>query len=133
MPALLLAGLPEQTALGTNKMQACCGTALAVRNYARGGLIQWKDVRLGVMWTLVFAALGAWTVTMVSTDFLRRIIPWLLLGIAAYTLLAPRMGSEKRAALMGAGSFALLGGAVLGLSYRLRSPHSLTPPASQTR
>lgn len=114
VPALLLAGLPEQTALGTNKMQACCGTALAVRNYARGGLIKWPEVRAGVMWTLVFAALGAWAVTMVKPDFLRRIIPWLLLGIAAYTVLAPRMGSEKRAARMGAGTFALLGGAVLG-------------------
>ncbi|HEX2747568.1 MAG TPA: TSUP family transporter, partial [Verrucomicrobiales bacterium] len=59
VPALLWAGLPPGIALGTNKMQSCCGTALAVRNYARAGLIQWRDVRAVVFCTLVFAALGA--------------------------------------------------------------------------
>jgi uncharacterized protein len=114
VPALLLAGLPEQTALGTNKMQACCGTALAVRNYARAGLITWPAVRAGVLGTLLFAALGAWTVTQMSADFLRPVIPWLLLGIAVWTIAAPRMGEEARAPRMPAAGFALLGGAVLG-------------------
>src|SRR6187549_1905519 len=67
IPALLWAGLPVQTALGTNKMQACCGTGLAVRNYARAGLIHWREVRTGVLVTLVFAALGAWTVGQMDT------------------------------------------------------------------
>ena len=114
IPALLWAGLPVQTALGTNKMQACCGTALAVRNYSRAGLIHWREVRAGVLVTLVFAALGAWTVGRMDSTFLRRIIPWLLIAIAAYTMLCPRMGAVKRQARLTPLTFALLGGAALG-------------------
>ncbi len=114
IPALLWAGLPPQTALGTNKMQACCGTALAVTNYARAGLIKWHEVRAGTGFTFLFAAIGAWAVTMVKPDFLRSVIPWLLLVIAAYTALCPRMGQVKRAARLSPLTFSLLGGAVLG-------------------
>ncbi len=114
IPALLWAGLPVQTALGTNKMQACCGTALAVRNYSRAGLIHWRDVGTGVLVTLVFAALGAWTVGRVDPAFLKRIIPWLLIAIAVYTVLSPRMGAVKSRARLQPLTFALLGGSVLG-------------------
>ncbi len=114
IPALLWAGLPVQTALGTNKMQACCGTALAVRNYSRAGLIHWRDVRTGVLVTMVFAALGAWTVGRVDPAFLKRVIPWLLIAIAVYTVLSPRMGAVKSKARLTPVTFALLGGAALG-------------------
>ncbi len=114
IPALLWAGLPVQTALGTNKMQACCGTALTVRNYARAGLIHWRDVRTGVLVTMVFAALGAWTVGRVDPAFLKRVIPWLLIAIAVYTVLSPRMGAVKSKARLTPVTFALLGGAALG-------------------
>ena len=114
VPALLWAGLPPQVALGTNKMQACFGTALAVRNYARAGLIHWPEVRAGVLVTLVFAALGAWCVGLVDKDLLRRIVPWLLILIAVYTVFSPRMGEVKGRARLTPLTFALLGGAVLG-------------------
>lgn len=114
IPALLWAGLPVQTALGTNKMQACCGTAIAVRNYTRAGLIHWREVRAGVLCTLVFAALGAWAVTLVDAGFLKRIVPWLLIAIAVYTALSPRMGQVKSEARLSPVPFALIGGAVLG-------------------
>lgn len=114
IPALLWAGLPVQIALGTNKMQACCGTALAVRNFARAGLIHWREVRAGVLCTLVFAALGAWAVTLMDAGFLKRVVPWLLIAIAAYTALSPRMGQVKSEARLSPLPFALLGGTVFG-------------------
>lgn len=114
VPALLWAGLPVDAALGTNKMQSCCGTALAVRNYARAGLVHWREVRAGVLVTLVFAALGAWCVGRLDPVLLRRVIPWLLIGIAVYTVLSPRMGEVKNAARLSPLTFALLGGAALG-------------------
>ncbi len=114
VPALLWAGLPETVALGTNKMQSCCGTALAVRNYSRAGLIHWPEVRAGVLVTLVFAALGAWCVGRIDPALLRRVIPWLLIAIAVYTVLSPRMGAVQKKARLSPLTFALLGGAVLG-------------------
>ena len=41
VPALLWAGLPPQMALGTNKMQSTWGTLMAVRKYAKAGLVSW--------------------------------------------------------------------------------------------
>jgi len=114
VPALLWAGLPPQMALGTNKMQSCCGTALAVRNYARAGLVHWHEVRTGILFTLLFAALGAWMLGYIDPAFLKRAVPWLLIAIAVYTVLSPRMGEVQRHARLTPFTFALLGGAVFG-------------------
>ncbi len=114
VPALLWAGLPPQMALGTNKMQSSWGTLMAVRKYAKAGLVAWQDVRLAVLITFVFAALGTWTVTQVSNDALKLIVPWMLMGVAVYILVSPRMGKQPVAARLSAAAFALLGGSVLG-------------------
>jgi len=114
VPALLWAGLPVQWALGTNKMQAACGTALAVTRFARAGWIDWREMRLAVAVTFVFAALGACAVSMLSKDLLKMIVPWLLLGVATYALLSPRLGLRRSAARLSANTFAILGGSLLG-------------------
>lgn len=114
VPALLWAGLPVQWALGTNKMQGFCGTALAVSHYAKAGLVTWREVRLAVAITFVFAMLGSWAVTLLSKDVLKMIVPWLLLTVAVYALLSPRLGLQRSRPRLSASSFACLGGSVLG-------------------
>ena len=64
--------------------------------------------------TFVFAALGAWAVTLLSKDLLKTIVPWLLLAVAVYALLSPRLGIQRSAARLSAGNFAILGGCLLG-------------------
>ncbi len=114
VPALLWAGLPVQMALGTNKLQAACGTSLAVTRFARAGWISWADVRLAIGVTFVFAALGTWAVTHLDKALLKAMVPWLLLAVAVYTLLSPRLGLQRRAARLSSNTFAMLGGSVLG-------------------
>ena len=114
VPALLWAGLPPQVALGTNKMQSTWGTMLAVNHYRRAGLVNWSEVRLAVAVTFVFALLGTWTVTQVSNEVLKEIVPWLLLGIAAYALMSPRFGHQAARPRLSPRVFALLGGSALG-------------------
>ncbi len=114
VPALLWAGLPPQMALGTNKMQSTWGTLMAVRKYAKAGLVKWVDVRLTVIITFVFACLGAWVVTLVSNAVLKLIVPWMLLGIAVYVLLSPRLGRTAAKARLSLVAFACIAGSVLG-------------------
>jgi uncharacterized membrane protein YfcA len=114
VPALLWAGLPPQVALGTNKRQATWGTLMAVRRYARAGLVSWSQVRLAVLVTFIFACLGTWTVTQVSNEVLKKIVPWMLLGIAVYVLLSPGLGRTQARARLSLTFFALLGGSVIG-------------------
>ena len=114
VPALLWAGLPVQSALGTNKMQSSCGTLLAVIRYARAGLVTWNEVRLAVAITFAFAVLGTWAVTLLSAGVLKMIVPWLLLTVAVYALLSPRLGLERAHARLSATAFAWLSGISLG-------------------
>jgi uncharacterized protein len=114
LPALLWAGLPPQIALGTNKFQSSCGTVIAVRRYAQAGLVNWKDMRVAVAITFAAAVLGTLSVTLVSNEVLRKIVPWMLLAVAAYTLLSPRLGHHARTARLGPVPFALLAGSALG-------------------
>ena len=42
IPSLLLAGLPPDTALATNKLQGSCGTLLATGYFVKRGQIQFR-------------------------------------------------------------------------------------------
>lgn len=114
VPALLWAGLPPQMALGTNKFQSTFGTFMAVRRYAKAGLIDWSQMRAVIAVTFVFAIIGALTVTAVSNEALKRVVPWMLMGVAVYTLFSPRLGAHERAAKMNPLPFAWLAGSTLG-------------------
>lgn len=114
VPVLLWSGLPVPLALGTNKLQSACGTLLAVTRFARAGWIPWRDMRLAMAMTFVAAALGAWAVTLLSKDLLHRLVPWLLLAVAVYALLSPRLGLQRGAPKLSANAFGLLGGSLLG-------------------
>lgn len=114
VPALLWAGLPPQMALGTNKFQSSCGTLIAVRRYAQAGLVNWREMRAAVAITFAAAMFGTLSVTLVSNDVLKKIVPWMLLAVAAYTLLSPRLGHHARSARLTPLPFACLVGAVLG-------------------
>ncbi|MBN8417671.1 MAG: TSUP family transporter [Verrucomicrobia bacterium] len=114
VPALLWAGLPPQMALGTNKMQSTWGTLMAVRKYAKAGLVSWAQVRLTVAITFVSAMAGALVLMLISNAVLKLIVPWMLLGIAVYVLLSPGLGKTAAKARLSLGGFACLAGSVLG-------------------
>src|SRR5579862_7913447 len=114
LPALLAAGLPPHLALGTNKLQACLGTTMAATNYARRGLVTSAELPVGIACTAVGSLTGAALVTHLSSTWLARAIPWLLVAIFVYVVRAPRFGAASRAARLGPASFAALAGLVLG-------------------
>lgn len=114
VPALLAAGLPPQMALGTNKLQSVCGTALAAVSYGRAGLFSWSKLAGGIAITALAASAGAVAVLYVQPDFLRRIIPVLLIGIAAYFWWKPELGGTAHAPRMAMLRFAWVFGISLG-------------------
>lgn len=114
VPVLMSAGLPPQVVLGTNKFQSSCGTIIAVIRYARAGLVHWREVWLAALVTFVSATAGAYVVTQVSNEVLKAGVPWLLLCVAVYALLSPRLGIERREPRLSPAVFACLAGSVLG-------------------
>lgn len=96
LPVLLSLGLPAQTALGTNKLQATFGSSSAALHFLRAGTVAWRECARGFVLTFAGAALGALGVMQVSPAFLKRWIPILLIAVALYVLLKPRLGHSEQ-------------------------------------
>ena len=59
LPALLIAGVSPQQALGTNKFTGAIGTGAAMLNFARKGLLLWKLAFIGIPCALLGSAASA--------------------------------------------------------------------------
>ncbi len=114
IPVLLSVGLDPQTALGTNKLQASFGSGSATWHYAQAGTVELRDCLRGFLITLVGAALGALAVQQVGPDFLRKAIPILLVAVALYMILKPRVGERDVHARMPRAVFDLVFGLLIG-------------------
>ncbi len=114
LPALLFAGIPPQLALGTNKLQGSFGTLTAAFNYIRKGQASLKASWIGIVFTLVGAAIGAMVVQQLDSDFLEPVIPVLLLLVFLYTLFSKNLGFKEHAPRLSARFFFILFGLGLG-------------------
>src|SRR5688500_8209231 len=94
MPALLFAGVPPINALATNKLPSMFGTAIAYRNYARKGLVDWRANLLTILLVFAGASAGVIVVQSIDTRALSLVIPLLLMAVSVYVLLSPRMSDE---------------------------------------
>jgi uncharacterized membrane protein YfcA len=114
VPALLACGLPPQVVLGTNKFQSTFGTALAAWNYMRAGLMNTPGLWFAVAAGLCSSIVGALIAIRLDPTLLRRVIPFLLLGIASYLALNRNLGMNKRPPRLEPHLFAILFGSLLG-------------------
>ena len=112
IPALLFAGVSPLYALGTNKLQSVFGTAIALRNYWRSGLVEWRPNRLTVLLAFAGAVAGALIVQSINTRLLQLIVPLLLVASALYVLLSPRMTDEDAHHRVTSNGYAPIGAAV---------------------
>jgi len=86
VPALLSAGLPPHLALGTNKLSASFASGTAAYTYFRKKLFDpqfWKHCFYS---TFIGAFLGTIVVNFISTEFLNKFLPLIILFVAIYTL-----------------------------------------------
>ncbi len=122
VPALMLAGLPPDQALATNKVQGSFGAATAAASYARSGLV---DLRAQLPTAaLAFGAgiAGAALVTAIPTGALRVILPVVLIAVALFFALKPGLDDTDRAARLTRGAFALTAVPVVGFYDGLIGP-----------
>ena len=66
VPALMAVGVPPHLALGTNKLQSSFGSLTAALRYRHGGLVSFRDLRLGILFTALGAMAGAMTIQKLS-------------------------------------------------------------------
>jgi uncharacterized protein len=95
IPALF-STLPEAvpaTLLGTNKLAGVWGTSAAAINFARRVRVHWSTAVPAALAAFALAFVGAFTVTKVSPDFLRKLLPFILIAVAIYTFKKKDLGS----------------------------------------
>jgi uncharacterized protein len=114
LPILLSVGIPPHQALGTNKLQGSFGSFTAALNYARKGLVDYKKIVPGIIFTAMGAILGTVAIQMLSAAFLQHVIPLLLAAVFLYTLFTPDMGRRDSKPKMNERLFYLLAGLILG-------------------
>lgn len=116
VPALFAAfpAAAPATLFGTNKSASVWGTAWATAQYARRVTMNWATLGPAAAAAMAGSFAGAWAVTRVPGEGLRRALPVVLLAVFVYTLArrdlghlhAPRLGAagERLAACaIGAG------------------------------
>jgi uncharacterized membrane protein YfcA len=80
------------TLLGTNKGASVWGTAWATGQYARRVTMPWSALLPAALAAVVGSLCGAWVVTLVSAEGLRRALPAVLAVVLLYTLLRKDLG-----------------------------------------
>ncbi len=80
------------TLFGTNKGASVWGTAMATWQYSRQVELRWASLLPAALVGFVASFGGAWLVTLVSPEYLRRLLPVILLAVLGYTLSKKDLG-----------------------------------------
>jgi len=89
VPALLSIGLPPHIALGTNKLAATFASSTAAWTYYQKQLFSPAFWRTSFVATLIGAITGTLVVDLISTDWLEKVLPLIILAAAVYTIWHP--------------------------------------------
>ncbi len=81
------------TLLGTSKLAGIWGTGAAAINFARRVRLQWNTAAPAAMAAFAMAFFGAYTVTKIPPDFIRKLLPFILIAVALYTYKKKDFGS----------------------------------------
>ena len=89
------------TLMGTNKSAAIWGTGIATWQYSRRVSMRWRAMLPATAAGFAGAFLGAWVVTLISADFLRKLLPLVLVALLLYTLAKKELGRTHAPRLAG--------------------------------
>ncbi len=83
---------PPATLFGTNKGASVWGTAIATAQYSRRVTMPWHALAPAAVAGFAASLSGAWLVTVISAEFLRKLLPGVLLLVLIYTLVKKELG-----------------------------------------
>jgi uncharacterized protein len=89
------------TLFGINKSASVWGTAIAAVQYSRRVEMHWASLLPAAVAGFCGSFTGAWAVTVLSPEFLRKLLPIVLLCVLGYTLVRKDLGREHVPALAG--------------------------------
>lgn len=96
VPVLILAGASPITALSTNKVQGVFGAATAAIAYARAGQVSLREQLFPAALAFIASFGGALLVSVLPVDWIRFLLPILMVGIALFFALKPGLDDTDR-------------------------------------
>ncbi len=96
LPVLLSICPNPIVALGTNKLQSTFGSTSATFHFARAGKLNYHELRRA--WLLAFTGslCGTGLVQHFDPALLKKLLPLVLLGVAVFVWLRPKLGEQDR-------------------------------------
>lgn len=94
LPLLLWTGLPPLQALATNKVQSALGTLSSAWNFFRRGHLHLREIAPSIVLALIGSVGGTLVVQRVGNDVLVQLVPIMLIAIAIYFILSPRIADQ---------------------------------------
>ena len=93
-PSLLMAGLPPHIALGTNKVAASLGTLTSSHEFFKSNKLNKELLKMLVPFAFIGSVIGVTTLQFISSEILEKLIPFMIFGVALYTIISKRVGME---------------------------------------
>lgn len=115
VPGLMATGLHPLAAMATNKFQGVFGPLSATIHFWRKGRLKLKDHIIPALAAFVGSFLGAGALSLMNPDTLKILVPFLLVAIAFWVLLSPKLGEVQKKARITLLAYAL--GAVLLVGF----------------
>lgn len=105
IPALLFTGMSPVQAIATNKLQACFGSFTATRYFIKQKLVSPRKQLWGILAASIGAILGAISIQLFDSSLLITLLPFALILIAVYLVLAKNFGQSSDKAKLTEKSF----------------------------
>ncbi|KGJ97414.1 TSUP family transporter [Colwellia psychrerythraea] len=98
LPALMMSGMPPLSALATNKLQSCMGTATASVMMLRGRRVRWHQVKYLMLCAFIGSAIGTLIIQFIDAQMLTMVIPIVITIIGLYFLFTPTIDEDNKPA-----------------------------------
>jgi uncharacterized membrane protein YfcA len=95
IPALLFTGMPPVQAIATNKLQACFGSFTATRYFIKQNLVIPKQQIGAIVAASIGAIIGAVAIQLFDSSLLITLLPFALILIAVYLVMAKNFGQSS--------------------------------------
>lgn len=96
LPALLLCNVPPHVVLGTNKVSATLGTAVALINFSIHNLVKWRLVACGVVFSLSGSWFGSLLAMWLPSAILGKVLIILLPFAMLVTIIPHKQGESDK-------------------------------------
>jgi uncharacterized protein len=93
LPALLFVGLNPTAAVATNKLAGTFGSLTSTISFYRSGKVDLRSVSKFFPLTFIGSLLGAWIVTLISSELLKPLMLIMLAAVLIYTVFKKDWGS----------------------------------------